>query len=275
MLSAVAGAAVAAWFAADLLLLGPEKADARAIAYERIERLGRATAGLDLPNQPNLANLTGRLAERGLTQGAPILMRIFKREFELELWMQYGGTFKLLAAYPICRWSGKLGPKIAQGDAQAPEGFYSVTRESLNPKSRWYRSFNLGFPNEFDRAQGRTGSFLMVHGGCASVGCYAMTDAQMDEIWRLVVAALDGGQKAFQVQIFPFRMSEEKLKSYAGHPNETFWRDLKEGHDLFETTRKPVAVAVCNGRYQFSAGNSQNPDAGAIDERCPSASAKN
>lgn len=262
-----------AYFAADWLTLTPQSADERAIAYERSVRRWRASMGLSLTGTPDLANLSNRLAENGLVQGAPILMRIFKREFELELWMQRNGVFHRFATYPICRWSGHLGPKFKQGDRQAPEGFYSVGREQLNPNSRWYRSFNLGFPNAFDRTHGRTGSFLMVHGGCASVGCYAMTNAQMDEIWRIVTAALDGGQKRFQVQVFPFRMTEEKLQDYAGHAHETFWRDLKTGHDLFDATLRPVEASTCGGRYRFAAGPEASAEGAEVTERCRQASA--
>ena len=268
MVLIVALAGAATLFLADLMLLTPEDADRRAIAYERSERLLRASTGMAMPGEPDLANLPRRLAEQGLVQGAPVLMRIFKREFELELWMQREGVFHRFAKYPICRWSGRLGPKIQTGDGQAPEGFYAVNRNALNPNSKYYRSFNLGFPNLYDRGQGRTGSFLMVHGGCASVGCYAMTNAQMDEIWRLINAAFDGGQGAFQVQIFPFRMTQEKLKAYAGHGNESFWRDLKNGHDLFEATMLPPAVTVCQGRYQFAAGKGAKGEAGEIADRC-------
>lgn len=268
-------AGAAAWFLGELVFLGAVDRDARAIAYERSERLLRASTGAELPGQPDLANLPKRLTDNGLAQGAPILMRIFKREFELELWMQRDGVFHRFATYPICRWSGRLGPKLQTGDGQAPEGFYSVPRTALNPNSKYYRSFNLGFPNLYDRSQGRTGSFLMVHGACASVGCYAMTNAQMDEIWRLINAAFDAGQGAFQVQIFPFRMTEEKLKSYAGDGNEGFWRDLKRGHDLFAATLQPPEVSVCQGRYQFAVGKADKGEAGEITDRCLSAPAAN
>ncbi len=228
-----------------------------------------------LPGEPDLANLSGRLADNGLKQGAPILMRIFKREFELELWMQRDDVFHRFVTYPICRWSGTLGPKLAQGDGQAPEGFYAVDKTALNPNSRWYRSFNLGYPNSFDRAHGRTGSFLMVHGGCASVGCFAMTNAQMDEIWRLVNAALDGGQKQFQVQVYPFRMTGEKLASIDSGPNLKFWQDLKRGHDMFEQTLQPPKVSVCGGRYVFEAGGRDQGGNAATAGSCPAASAEN
>lgn len=276
LLTLVALAVGAAFLSPNWLPLIQVDADQRHLAYERSQRLWRVNAGLSLPGAPDLANLSGRLADHGLTQGAPILMRIFKREFELELWMQRDGVFHRFVTYPICRWSGTLGPKLAQGDGQAPEGFYAVDKTALNPNSRWYRSFNLGFPNGFDRAHGRTGSFLMVHGGCASVGCYAMTNAQMDEIWRLVNAALDGGQKQFQVQVFPFRMAEEKLAaSYAGHPNQSFWTDLKRGHDLFEKTLQPPNVSVCGGRYVFEPGGPDNGGNAVMSDSCPAASAKN
>lgn len=248
--------------------------DAALISWERSERRLRVTWGLPLHGTPNLADLDGRLANSGVTLGAPVLIRIFKREFELELWMERNGAFHRFATYPICRWSGALGPKFAQGDRQAPEGFYQVDKTALNPNSRWYRSFNLGFPNLFDRTHGRTGSFIMVHGGCGSVGCFAMTDAQMGEIWKLVTAALDGGQKRFQVQVYPFRMTEEKLKSYGGHPAIPFWRTLKTGHDLFEASLLPPRVSVCKGAYHFEAGKAVNDGDIPITPRCSDVASK-
>jgi murein L,D-transpeptidase YafK len=163
--------------------------------------------------------------------------------------MEKDGRYRLFATYPICLWSGRLGPKLAEGDRQAPEGFYSVTKEELNPNSRWHRSFSLGFPNAFDRAQGRTGSFIMVHGGCQSIGCFAMTNDVVDEIWRLVTAALDQGQPAFDVQVFPFRMTDQNLAVRKGDQWSGFWADLKKGYDVFERTHVPPNVSVCDGRY--------------------------
>ncbi|MGL4395667.1 MAG: L,D-transpeptidase family protein [Hyphomicrobium sp.] len=272
LLSVFALVAVAAVTSGRWLPLLMMDADERAMALKRSDYRWRASMGMALPGTPDLANLDRRLAEHGLTMGAPILMRIFKREFELELWMKRDGVFHRFVTYPICRWSGTLGPKHAQGDRQAPEGVYAVDKTALNPNSRWYRSFNLGFPNAYDRALGRNGTFLMVHGGCASIGCYAMTNAQMDEIWRIVTAALDGGQPAFQVQIYPFRMSSEALDNYADNPNARYWRDLKAGNDLFEKTLQPLRVSVCDKRYVFSAGSNEGDPRMA--DRCPPASAK-
>jgi murein L,D-transpeptidase YafK len=243
------------------------------IAIERWRRHAYAAAGEALPGTPDLGALDKRLAERGLQLGAPVLIRIFKLEFELELWMKRGDRFELFATYPICRWSGALGPKLREGDWQAPEGFYTVDAAALNPSSRWHRAFNLGYPNALDRAHGRTGSYLMVHGGCSSIGCYAMTDPVIDEIWRVVTAALQHGQPRFHVHVFPFRMSEERLAQRADAPWAQFWRDLKPGYDAFEATRLPPRIGVCEGRYTVSAA----PDpAGSspIDETCPRSAPK-
>ena len=183
LLAACAGAAL---FALAVKL----DRDGLRIEAERLRRLAYAATGAPLPGTPDLAALDSRLAAHGIALGAPVLVRIFKLEFELELWMKRGDRFHLFATYPICRWSGALGPKLREGDWQAPEGFYTVDAKALNPHSRWHRAFNLGFPNGLDQAHGRTGSYLMVHGGCSSIGCYAMTDPVIDEVWRLVTAAL-------------------------------------------------------------------------------------
>jgi murein L,D-transpeptidase YafK len=236
----------------------------------RAQRYFQATMGFALSGTPDLANLQGRLDANDVALGAPIFMRIFKREFELELWMMRDGKFHRFATYPICNWSGRLGPKLAQGDRQSPEGFYTVDETQLNPNSRWRRSFNLGFPNAFDRAHGRTGDFLMVHGGCGSIGCYAMTNPVIDEVWKLVTAALRGGQKRFQVQVLPFRLSEEDLARHADQPNTEFWRSLKPGYDMFEADLVPPKVSVCNGRYAFEPGAAGSNGDAVIEARCTS-----
>ena len=184
---------------------------------------------------------------------APVLVRIFKEESTLEVWKQNRkGKFALLGSYPICKFSGTLGPKLAQGDYQAPEGFYDITPSQMNPNSSEYLAFNTGFPNAYDRSLGRTGSFLMVHGGCRSVGCYAMTDSAMDEIYALVDEAFQGGQEKVQLQAFPFRMTAKNLVSHAGDPNMPFWKMLETGSNAFLVTEQPPKVAVCDRRYVFN-----------------------
>jgi murein L,D-transpeptidase YafK len=188
-----------------------------------------------------------------MDRAAPILIRIYKEESTLEVWKQdRSGKFALLNSYPICKFSGKLGPKLMQGDYQAPEGFYDISPDQMNPNSSEYLAFNTGFPNAFDRSLGRTGSFLMVHGGCRSVGCYAMTDYAMEEIYGLVDEAFKGGQEKVQLQAFPFRMTAQNLAGHAGDPNMPFWEMLKAGSDAFSATELPPRVAVCDRRYVFN-----------------------
>ncbi len=188
-----------------------------------------------------------------MNRTAPVLIRIYKEESTLEVWKEdRSGKYALLNSYPICKFSGKLGPKLMQGDYQAPEGFYDITPDQLNPNSSEYLAFNTGFPNAYDRSLGRTGSFLMVHGGCRSVGCYAMTDAAMEEIYGLVEEAFKAGQQRVQLQAFPFRMTAQNLSRHAGDPNMPFWQMLKAGSDAFIATEQPPRVAVCDRRYVFN-----------------------
>jgi murein L,D-transpeptidase YafK len=190
-----------------------------------------------------------------MDRAAPVLIRIYKEDSALEVWKQNRtGRFALLSTYPICKYSGNLGPKIATGDYQAPEGFYDITPDQMNPMSTEYLAFNTGFPNAYDRSLGRTGSFLMVHGGCRSVGCYAMTDAGIEEIYGLVDEAFKGGQDKVQLQAFPFRMTAQNIARHAGDPNIPFWEMLRTGSDTFHATGRPPTVAVCERRYVFNPG---------------------
>ena len=206
--------------------------------------------------QPIPPQTLALMASRGMEKDDPILVRVFKMESELEVWkMAENGQYALLDTYPICRWSGQLGPKMREGDRQAPEGFYAVSPALMNPNSSFYLSFNTGFPNEFDRTHGRTGSHLMVHGSCTSRGCFAMTDEAIAEVYALAREAFEGGQRAFQFQSYPFRMTPENLAQSRYDPNMPFWRNLKEGWDHFEVTRREPAVEVCGGRYSFGTRN--------------------
>lgn len=199
------------------------------------------------------AHLTKIMKTKGMSLGSPIMLRVFKEENVMEVWKKdHRQRFVLLNTYEICKWSGKLGPKYKEGDRQAPEGFYHVTKGLMNPNSSYHLSFNLGFPNVYDQANGRTGSYLMVHGDCSSAGCYSMTDEYIEEIYALAREAFKGGQKAFQVQAFPFRMTAENLAKKVNHPKFEFWKMLKEGSDHFEVTNKQPKVDVCEKRYVFN-----------------------
>ncbi len=206
--------------------------------------------------QPIPSALRSEMARLGMAETAPILIRVFKQESELELWKKdRTGRYALLKTYPICRWSGKLGPKRFEGDRQTPEGFYAISRRQMNPDSRYYLSFNLGFPNRLEAAQGFQGAALMIHGACSSSGCYAVTDEAAAEIYVVAREAFRGGQEAFQVQALPFRMTPVNLALHRDDPNMPFWRTLKDGADVFEVTRREPTVGWCGRRYVFDAPN--------------------
>ncbi len=204
-------------------------------------------------NRPIPKHILKKMEIKGMSVGAPILLRIYKEENQLEVWMRdHTKRFAFLTSYEICKWSGKLGPKLKEGDKQAPEGFYHVSKGLMNPKSQYHLSFNMGFPNTYDRSHGRTGSHLMIHGACSSAGCYSMTDEYVEEIYAMAREAFKGGQKHFQIQAYPFRMTPENMAKNVGHKNFEFWVMLKEGSDHFEVTNLPPKVDVCEKRYVFN-----------------------
>jgi murein L,D-transpeptidase YafK len=220
---------------------------------ERLQRRQAAKEGrlsLPLPGTPDTQTPLSRLASVGVSLGARTMIRVFKAESEFEIWVQKDGSYVHFATYPVCYWSGKLGPKLREGDRQTPEGFYTITSEQLHFGDRWQRSLDIGFPNVFDRVNGRTGSVILVHGGCDSSGCFAMTNKVSAEIYEIVAASLRSGQQFVPVQVFPFRMSDQNIATYAEGTWKEFWSDLKQGYDSFERTRLPPVVSVCGKRYR-------------------------
>lgn len=240
---------------------------AMSVGLLAISLSGCVSSVLDVDNkasQPIPALLVAEMSRKSMSPSSPILVRIFKQESELEIWKQdRTGKYALLKTYPMCRWSGKLGPKTREGDRQAPEGFYHVNAGMLNPTSQYYLSFNLGYPNRLEAALGYSGDALMVHGACTSSGCYALTDDGVAEIYAVAREALKGSQQSFQVQAFPFRMTPQNMAKHRDDPNFAFWTDLKRGYDSFEVTRRQPRISHCGGRYvvdtEFEAGEPRNP----------------
>lgn len=193
------------------------------------------------------------LAAQNLEFGAPVFIRAFKEERELEFFVksEETGKFELFRRYYIAGISGVLGPKLAEGDGQVPEGFYHVPPSAMNPNSRFHLAFNIGFPNTYDKAHDRTGSFIMVHGSNVSVGCLAMTDEKIEEIYETCQAAHQGGQDYFRIHIFPFRMTQERMEKAAESEHLPFWQNLKTGYDFFENQQVPPNVLVKNKKYAF------------------------
>ena len=198
-------------------------------------------------------NVISRMASLNIDRQAPLMIRIFKEEGTLEVWKaDRSDRFQLVKSYKICAWSGKLGPKMKEGDRQAPEGFYPLFPHQLNPNSKYYLAINTGYPNQYDRANGHSGSHLMIHGACSSAGCYSMTDEQMLEIFAFARDSFRGGQKSVQLQAFPFRMTAENMARHRDNPHIEFWKMLKVGYDNFHVTKRPPEVAVCEKKYVFN-----------------------
>ncbi|MFY0622983.1 MAG: murein L,D-transpeptidase [Pelagimonas sp.] len=216
--------------------------------YGRLTRVPRDIDEIRARVRPQLQR---EMRAKGLTLGAPSFIRIFKEENQLEVWLDAGAEYQRFKTYEICNYSGDLGPKLKEGDGQSPEGFYRVSAAAMNPNSSYHLSFNLGFPNAYDQAQGRTGSFLMVHGDCLSIGCYAMTDAGIEEIYLIVEAAQQAGQTEVPVHTFPFHMTANRLAREAANPWLRYWRTLQEGYALFETDKRPPQVTVVRAEYRF------------------------
>ena len=193
------------------------------------------------------------MAAKGTDPAAPLVLRSYKKESEIEVWkLNRDGRYVYIKTFPICRWSGQLGPKMHSGDRQTPEGFYAVGPRQMNPNSHYYLSFDTGFPNAYDRAHGASGSAVMVHGTCSSMGCFAMTDKQVGELYAIARDALEGGQPAFQLQAYPFHMNARNMALYRNDSNIAFWRQLKEGADRFEATGELLTPSVVDGRYAFA-----------------------
>ena len=219
---------------------------------------------------PIPSNVLALMKEKGTDAHQPILIRTFKKEAEFEIWKQRAdGQYALLKTYPMCRWSGQLGPKIKEGDRQVPEGFYTITPGQMNPNSAYYLSFNVGYPNAYDRAHGYSGGSIMVHGACSSAGCFSMTDEQIAEIYAIAREAFGGGQRAIQMQSLPFRMTAENLAKHRFDPNIKFWKDLKEGSDQFEVSKQETKVSICARRYVFGSTAADGRVVRDGDAACP------
>lgn len=196
--------------------------------------------------------LAAQFQEKGLTLGSAVFIRVYKQTSEMELWVQQGARYVHFKTYGICRWSGGLGPKMYEGDRQSPEGLYHITAADLIVNPRWDRAMNINYPNSYDVVNGRSGSGILIHGKCGSVGCFAIQDQNVEEVYGAVRAALNNGQAEIPVLALPFRFA-----SVAPTVNDTlqlseFWSDLRRADLLFERDRIPPTAWICDGRYYFA-----------------------
>ncbi|MDQ0321656.1 murein L,D-transpeptidase YafK [Pararhizobium capsulatum DSM 1112] len=224
---------------------------------ETLDAFDQADVDIKSVKNKTTYELSGKIVANmraaNMPKNSPVMIRIFKEEGALEIWKATADNrFAKLREYKICAWSGKLGPKVKEGDRQAPEGFYPLGPGQMNPNSSYYLAINTGFPNRYDQANGRHGTDLMIHGACSSSGCYSMTDEQMQEIFALARDAYKGGQQTIQLQALPFRMTAENMARHKNSPNIEFWNMLKVGYDQFEITKRPPEVNICEKKYVFN-----------------------
>ncbi len=210
-----------------------------------------------VPNSPRLEAVSKRISpiliadlkKKNLNFGSPIFIRIYKQSNILELWIKSSKNYKLYKTYNICTFSGNLGPKLKEGDRQAPEGIYWVSKSQLNPNSNYHLSMNLGYPNLYDRYYKRTGDALMVHGNCVSIGCYAITDKNIEEVYLLINAALQNGQDKVQFHILPFKPTQNNLITYRNNKWASFWGELAKIDLAFEKSFIVPKVSIKEGHY--------------------------
>jgi len=184
-----------------------------------------------------------------------LYIRAFKQEEILELWIQdqSGDKFKLYHTYPVLRASGRLGPKRIEGDGQVPEGFYVVDRH--NPNSQFHLSLGINYPNASDKKRSdpvKPGGDIFIHGSNVSIGCLAMGNSAIEEIYAIAEVAKKSG-KPIRVDIYPFQMTKDNLDSVSENVREhlKFWNDeLLPGYEWFEKHRTPAKFKVeSDGRY--------------------------
>ena len=199
------------------------------------------------------ADLRKKLAAKGLTYGTPVHLMAFKESKELEIWLEEDGghKFRHFATLPICAFSGDLGPKLREGDRQTPEGFYNLRHEFLHPSSAYHLAIDIGFPNSLDRSLGRTGSLIELHGACQSIGCYAMGNSGIEEIYLLVEQSFMRGVRRATFAAYPFRPTPERLAAERDHIWFEFWENIAGSYTKFMDLRRPPHFIPLRGRYLF------------------------
>lgn len=184
---------------------------------------------------------------------AELTFRVHKAEAELEVWAagEQKGKMQLVATYGICTMSGGAGPKRKEGDLQVPEGFYRI--EYFWPDSAFYLAGKVSYPNALDKQLGGAtpGGDIMIHGGCASIGCIAMSDERIEELWVMGRSVMDAG-KPVEMIILPGKDMSTYLDDAAQARHHAFWKNLDEGNRLFEARHVMPRVFIgWRGVYEF------------------------
>jgi hypothetical protein len=185
---------------------------------------------------------------------ADLVLVGYKKERDVEVWAsaKAGGELKHVATYKVCYASGGQGPKRREGDYQVPEGFYEL--DYYNSHSLFYLSMRVNYPNASDRILGKKGKLggdIMIHGNCVSIGCLAMSDERIQELW-IMTKAMDDRKKRVAVYLFPARELDTLIAGESSVELKEFWTNLKTGLDLFRKAPRRLKVRVDGkGRYGF------------------------
>jgi murein L,D-transpeptidase YafK len=221
------------------------------------------------PTQPDFTKSSGRLktdrqiaemvAEKGFSLGAPMYIRILKKEKQLEVWMQKtaGARYEKFKSYDI-RYlhNDKLGPKIKQGDHTTPEGVYPILPQNVTTGTAYHMAIDFGYPNQFDRSHGRSGSLVRIHGiADGSAGCPVMTDGDIEEIYTIANAALKAGHTNGAIYVFPFEMSTSNMLAHAGHPSMKWWKNELLPIAMALEKHMPLNISMDKKRYTVLEGN--------------------
>ncbi len=188
-----------------------------------------------------------------------LYIRSFKYDRQLEVWVKDNlkEPYKLFKTYKICMQSGTTGPKRMEGDYQVPEGFYHIN--DFNPNSSYHLSLGLNYPNASDRILSdslRPGSAIYIHGNCVSVGCIAISDEPIEELYTMASAVRLQGQEFIPVHVFPVKYSVKKSNDYLLESIkenaylESFNKNIKEVFDYFEANKQlPIIMVNKRGEY--------------------------
>ncbi|MES2447973.1 MAG: L,D-transpeptidase family protein [Bacteroidota bacterium] len=199
--------------------------------------------------------LQKELNKDGFTSNYELFIAAYKAEGKVEIWLKANGQnqFKLFKTYDFCAHSGKLGPKVIEGDLQTPEGFYKIN--VFNPMSKFHLSLGINYPNAVDKARTgktrKTGGEIYIHGDCVTVGCIPLTDDKIKEVYILGVEARNYGQNHIPVYIFPFKMTAKNMEKYGTeYPQHLkFWQNLQHGYAYFEKYKTLPTITQVKGSY--------------------------
>ncbi|MBZ4416495.1 murein L,D-transpeptidase family protein [Myxococcus sp. RHSTA-1-4] len=178
-------------------------------------------------------------------------VRAFKHERELEVWAgAKAGPLVKVKTYPFCAASGELGPKRQRGDLQVPEGFYTI--DLFNPWSDYHLSMRVSYPNEADKRHKTAadpGGNIFVHGDCVSIGCIAIEDEPIQELYLMVLDTREKTKRNVPIHIFPRRLDDKGMKALEGGRSSTdplvaFWRSLQPAYTFFEEARHLPVTSV-------------------------------